>query len=815
MKCGRDVGGPRISRASCLSWMVIVGTLLTSGLAWGREAKAPWIRVREAQGPFNPGDHGREEKAKSVSSSLFSDFDDLPVTVEDENPGDGGQWLYTTADINPDPTCPMTVNDWAGWRSSTHYPEPNEGVSDIFYLYLNTYNSSHMGFSTYGYLDIDGTNAIRGNSLRYRVTGGINSSGTYGLEVTAKQHYLGFLAEGVDPVAHGVRVGHPYLYFANTSPSHAPVSFPAARGANRLSIYYLAPASLTNGQGGWSNRPEPTVNIGPFNGDGGHWYHEICNQGGGWTHVLADGHPQHNNSWSGSDDYPYPSRSLRDMGVDYFNGWYRWYLSFKPYEGIADAPYDVRIDEIEFRHDPEPQNNETICSPAVTWLPDTRAFEIGFMDKYKDNQYSYSTYELRYAFEPITNATWDGATSARILPDARFAIDERSDGRFAKHWPYYQSVWAPFTLASTADLDRLTAGAVIHFAIKDISQVDGDGMQPVTDSGIGRWPIGGRDYASHGDTFDYAGDRPVLHLIKRIDFQIPKEPLPPRPSQPTSLDAIAISSSKVMLSWADNADNETSFIIERKTGDCSSETAWDEIVTKAADAATHVDTTLTSGTTYSYRIKAVNLFGDSAWSDCSSAITGRKGTPRAPRGLKAISTSEKTVRLSWIDSSANETSFELYRSTAPGGAWTLLRTLPADTRRCRDTTATGNSSTTVYSYQVTACNRAGCSPATHTAAVPFSPTGLDAVAEDGDVKLTWTDRAENETGYQIFRKKGACEGAGWTVYGSVAENAGSYVDTGVMSGITYSYRVRAWRGSPPPTSSGYSLWSNCATAARP
>ncbi len=475
-------------------------------------------------GESSPPGFEREETIKWEWPSVFANFDEVPPTAAEADPADGGGLLYTTASSHPDGAYPMTTNDWAGWRDTASYPAPDEDVRNYFYLYLNSYNSSHMGFSTYGYLEIDGETAVRGNSLRYRVTGGINSGGNCGTPITTKRQYLDLLQAGEHPVCEGAVIGHPCLYFANTGPSWSPVPFPQAQGANRLSMYYRAPAELTNGEGGWGNRPEITMNVGPYNGVGGHWYHEVCNQGGGWTHVLIDAHPQHNNSWSSAADYPFPSSSLRDMGVDYFNGWYRWYVTFKPYEGIAAAPYDVWFDEVEFLTDPEPQNNETVCSPAVTWFPETRSFEIGFMDKYKNNAYAYATYELRYSFEPITNDDWDQATPARILADERFSIGARDDGKFAKYWPYYASVWAPFTLACEEDLDRLTPDTLIFFAVKDISQVGENGMQPVQDTGIGRWVVGGRDYSAYGDTFDYEGDQPALPLIKRIDFRVPKEP---------------------------------------------------------------------------------------------------------------------------------------------------------------------------------------------------------------------------------------------------------------------------------------------------
>lgn len=457
--------------------------------------------------------------AGNAAPSVFASFDELPATAIDADPGSGGDWLYTTKYANSNSAYVMTMSDWAGWRSTKGYSSAQGTLYNFYYLYFNTYNSDHMGWETYGFLEIDGSNAVSGNSLRYTVTGGKNSSGTNGLTITTKAHYTNYLYHGINPVASNVMVGHPCIYFANSSATPF-IPFPEAQGANRLSMYFNAPTTLTN-QG---PRPRPVIHIGPYNGVGGHWYHELCTQGGGWTHAICDGHPQHNNSWHSPELYPYPSSSLRDMGTNYFTNWYKWYITFIPYSGIGRTPYSVWFDEIEFQNDPELQNNETICSPSVTYFPTSASFEIGFMDKYKNCSKSYSTYELRYSFDPINNANWSGAAPAKILTNAFFCIHARDDGKFQKYSQYYQSVWAPFTLATPEDTARLTPGTSVYFAIKDISQIGGDGMLPVTNSGIGRHGVDGRDYVTYGTNFDYAGDAPALPLIKRIDFKIARHP---------------------------------------------------------------------------------------------------------------------------------------------------------------------------------------------------------------------------------------------------------------------------------------------------
>lgn len=468
----------------------------------------------------------------SVSTTVYISFDNFPSTLKNQIPGSSLDWIYTSATTNPQPGIFMTSYDSCGWRSQTTYPAPDNNVYDLFYRYNTTTNSNHMGFETYGFLEIDKKRAVKGKSLRYVVTGGKNSStcpdgnngpapcNANGLEVKAKEHYLQYLGNNQNPVEGDRVIGHPYIYFANTSSSNSPVPFQHSQGKNRLSLYIFLPEGLTNGSGGNGVPPYITVNIGPYDGVGGHWYHQFTFQGGGWAHLIVDGHPQHNNAWSDASKYPYPSSSLRDLGGSYFNNMYRWYITAKPYEGLAAPPYSIWIDEIEFQLDNEVQNNETICSPSIMLHPETKIFELGFMDKYKNTGYSHSTYEVRYSFNQITNANWELATPVKIQEDARFNILARSDGKFQKWWPYYQQVWAPFRL-QPADEKKLVSGKRIYFAIMDISQVGGDSLVP-TDSLTGVSRKGGRDYENYPDKFDFAGDQAVLKKIKRIDYLVPK-----------------------------------------------------------------------------------------------------------------------------------------------------------------------------------------------------------------------------------------------------------------------------------------------------
>jgi hypothetical protein len=288
--------------------------------------------------------------------------------------------------------------------------------------------------------------------------------------------------------------------------------------------------------------------------------------------------------------------------------------------------------------------------------------------------------------------------------------------------------------------------------------------------------------------------------------------MPTPPLAPSNLTAKAISSTQIVLAWRDNADNEAGFKIERKTGSCASTTAWSHVATKTANSITFTNSGLIAGTAYSYRIRASNAGGASTSSNCATATTGKAGTPNAPAGLKATSVSAKKITLTWADKSTDETSFKVYRKDS--GAWGLLTTLPANATAAvsySDAAATGNTATTGYSYHVQACNESGCSPATTVAFAPFKPTTLSATASSGKIDLSWIDNSSNETGFQVYKKPGACTDTGtWSILTTTLANAESDSETAVTTGSTYSYKVRAfYKSTASPYSYGYSMFAPC------
>jgi len=94
------------------------------------------------------------------------------------------------------------------------------------------------------------------------------------------------------------------------------------------------------------------------------------------------------------------------------------------------------------------------------------------------------------------------------------------------------------------------------------------------------------------------------------------------PVAPSSLTATPVSSSQINLGWTDNADNETGFKVERKTGAGGT---YGEIATLAPNVTTYSDTGLAANTAYYYRVRAYNALGNSPYSNEANATTSSGG----------------------------------------------------------------------------------------------------------------------------------------------------------------------------------------------
>lgn len=186
------------------------------------------------------------------------------------------------------------------------------------------------------------------------------------------------------------------------------------------------------------------------------------------------------------------------------------------------------------------------------------------------------------------------------------------------------------------------------------------------------------------------------------------------PNAPTNLSAVA-SGTGINLSWIDNSGVESGFRLERRIGLNGGYAVYANL---APNTTSFMDTAVTPGNSYFYRIVAFNQNGDSGYSNEAGAALQQVGggggagaAPMAPSNLIAMGDFD-AVKLSWNDNSMNEAGFRLERQFGRTGIWSEIAVLPPNARFYTDTPL---SSATFYSYRIRSFNSAGASEYSNTA----------------------------------------------------------------------------------------------------
>ena len=94
---------------------------------------------------------------------------------------------------------------------------------------------------------------------------------------------------------------------------------------------------------------------------------------------------------------------------------------------------------------------------------------------------------------------------------------------------------------------------------------------------------------------------------------------PTPPAAPTGLNGTVVSSSRIDLSWTDNASNESAFYIDRATNSSFTQNLATNSV--GSNTTSYQDTGLSASTTYYYRVRANNIDGYSGYSNVVNYTT--------------------------------------------------------------------------------------------------------------------------------------------------------------------------------------------------
>ena len=225
-----------------------------------------------------------------------------------------------------------------------------------------------------------------------------------------------------------------------------------------------------------------------------------------------------------------------------------------------------------------------------------------------------------------------------------------------------------------------------------------------------------------GDTFVYPGSVgfPKKTAVSAFSNPATVGTLPTLPGDPTLLSATPLAGPQVSLTWTDTATTETGFVVERCTG-VNCQVLLANFVQIAAPgprngtgSVTYVDTAVTAGSTYAYRVKAVNAAGSSLlYTNIATATL--VAIPAAPSGFTVsvvkAGGNNYTATLRWTDNASNETGFTIQRATNAAFTTGLNSSTVA---ALAGTGLTGTSTQTItrnttYYYRIRANNTGGSS----------------------------------------------------------------------------------------------------------
>jgi fibronectin type 3 domain-containing protein len=201
--------------------------------------------------------------------------------------------------------------------------------------------------------------------------------------------------------------------------------------------------------------------------------------------------------------------------------------------------------------------------------------------------------------------------------------------------------------------------------------------------------------------------------------------VPAPPAAPTNLSATLQTGPQALLTWTDNANNETGFVIERGVNGGAFTTLTTTGPRNGTGNVTYTDNNLTTGNTYSYRVAAINGAGMSSYSNTTTVnvVAPPSTPPTAPSSATVTATqvgkgNNARITLTWTASSG-ATGYTIQVST--NNAFTSNVTTATAAANATSWSSGNLSRATAYYVRIQAFNGAGPS-ITWTNATPFPIT---------------------------------------------------------------------------------------------
>ncbi|TYQ14915.1 UNVERIFIED_CONTAM: S-layer family protein [Acetivibrio alkalicellulosi] len=301
-------------------------------------------------------------------------------------------------------------------------------------------------------------------------------------------------------------------------------------------------------------------------------------------------------------------------------------------------------------------------------------------------------------------------------------------------------------------------------------------------------------YGSFSDTSLYPDTQYFYRVKTVIDTNIFSRPFPSddigigaytRLMTPKDLKSSWHSAGVVRLNWTGYSSSGSSLIIERK----AQGSVFIPVGTTNSDELVWYDVGVHYNRDYTYRIKSINSYNSSDYSNESSLEALQLPSPES---LQLTVLSDSQIMLNWKYDKSDITSFKVEQKIGTDGSWREIANL---SNLNTSYTVKSLDTNTVYFYRVAAYSSSlniksysdivevllsTLKPPSNLIATTLSPI---------EIKLEWKDNSDNEQGFIIERLNN--EGH-YAEIARVGQNTQTYTDKNLSFNTLYYYRVRAY-----------------------
>ena len=307
-----------------------------------------------------------------------------------------------------------------------------------------------------------------------------------------------------------------------------------------------------------------------------------------------------------------------------------------------------------------------------------------------------------------------------------------------------------------------------------------------------------------GTTYRYQ----VVSVNKTADYTLVSDysaetsaTTPVMPATPDGVRAFASGVNQISVTWT-AVDHATQYNVYRYNGNDKAYNFKGAVSASDANPTRFIDNTAVGGTTYYYKVAAVNKTADY---ELVSAFSGSVNAPAVgqtavPTNVAAAATGEKQITVTW-DAVAGATQYNIFRYDSAKNDYIYLGTKFASAAAPTQYINTNLTVGTAYSYKIAAVNKtadytivSALSAAANATAIgkPAVPQSFRAEAVSHNrIILRWNAVAD-ATQYNIFRYSSSSKS--YVYLGTTFSTAAlptQYINSGLTPDTVYSYKITA------------------------